>query len=185
MKNIIISIALISLTAELASGQTATNEFSRKDRWEVYGLAQTGVIFNVFESNASLGGGGVGAAYNVWEHFAFRGDLAISAAKFDFGLFSGPEEDRWVTLYMANFSLDYNVLRTPVTPVVSLGLGIGWFSEGIGTTFDQNLGAGVRWDVNERWFGRLMFNAGVWENTGHDRKGWAAMGLSLAVGYKF
>ena len=86
---------------------------------------------------------------------------------------------------MANFSLDYNVLRTPVTPVVSLGLGIGWFSEGIGTTFDQNLGAGVRWDVNERWFGRLMLNAGVWENSGRDRKGWAAMGLSLAVGYKF
>jgi len=189
MKKLITCIACTSLLAGLASAQPAqpsSEEFSRKGRWEVYGFGQAAEIFNVLESDADVLGGGLGVGYHPWEHFSLRCDLGVSSAKFKFEpLFSGSEKTEWTTLYMGNISLDYHILKTPLTPLITVGAGVGWFSEGVGTTFDQNIGVGVRWDASEHVFARAVVSGGVWENTNQEHKGWAALGISLAVGYRF
>jgi hypothetical protein len=185
-KQILTSLALTSLMATLASAQSSTNEFSRAATWEVYGFGQAIVIYNVLESDANVFGGGLGGGYNFSDHFTLRGDFAISSVKFTIDpIFSGTEEDVSTTLYMGNISLDYNILKSRVTPVVSVGGGIGVFSDEGGTVYAANLGLGVRWDVNDRVFTRLMVSPlSLWESTS-DHQGWWATGFSLSVGYKF
>ena len=190
MKRLIPCIALTSLMVALGSAQPLSDEFSRKGKWEVYGFGQAIKIFNILESDANVFGGGLGVGYNVSRYVTLRFDLSINSVELnDEGVLDWFHQTEDSTLYLGNISLDYNILKSRVTPVASLALGVGGMSASKGgtssTIFDQQLGIGVRWDASERVFTKLMFNLGLWETSNEDHEGWVAAGVSLVVGYKF
>jgi len=176
-------------TVSSTSTVSATNTFSRAGKWEAYGVVQAETIFNVFDSDANLFGGGFGVGYNFGEHFTLSGEFSFSSAQFHTeGLFEVPE-DRDTTLYIGRVYADYNILKYPVTPVLSGGLGVGGFSDGSGVALDQTIGVGVRWDANDRLVFKSMLRAGIIETTSRpdneDADAWACLAISVSVGYKF
>jgi hypothetical protein len=199
MKPVIRAAALAVLVVTTCEAQTnsvstsgavrSTNTFSRADKWEAYGVVQVETIFNVFDSDANLIGGGFGVGYNFGEHFTLSGEFSISSAQFQTdGLFEVPQE-RDTTLYIGRVYADYNILKYPVTPVLSGGFGVGGFSDGSGVALDQTIGLGVRWDANDRLVFKSMLRTGIIETTSRpdneDADGWACLAISVSVGYKF
>jgi hypothetical protein len=181
-KEIMTWIALSSLMAATASAGSFAEDFSRKGKFEAYGFAQAMKISNLFFSDADVYGGGIGLGYNISDHFTVNGDFSISAVKTHYALFSFSVTEH-TTLYLGNVSLDYNILRSRVTPVISAGAGLGLFAtEDSSGTFDPNIGAGVRWDASDHLFLKAMVRGWAWDVTDRTE---GAVSVSLAVGYKF
>ena len=189
-KRILICIALTSLMTAVANAQSSTNDFSRKGLWEVYGFGQAQTIFNVVESEAKVYGGGFGVGYNISQHFTLNADFAISSVDWEHGLFSSwREEESNATLFMGHISADWNILKYRVTPLVTVGLGLGAFSNGSGAALDQTVGVGVRWDASDHLFLKAIIRGGAMETTSNAEidsgNAWATLGFSFALGYKF
>ena len=185
----VLAIVFVTTCEAQTNTVSSTNTFSRAGKWEAYGVLQAGTIFNVFDSDANLFGGGVGAGYNFGEHFTLSGEFSFSSAQFHTdGLFEVPE-DRDTTLLMTRVYADYNILKYPVTPVLSGGLGVGGFTDGSGVAFDQTIGFGVRWDVNDRLVFKSMLRTGLIETTARfnndSADAWACLWISASLGYKF
>jgi opacity protein-like surface antigen len=183
---IMTSLALTALITTLASAESSLDEFSRAGQWEAYGFGQAIVVTDVFESDATMAGGGVGIGYNVLEHLNINGDFSINSMELDSDPLFGDSEEISRTLYLGSISLDYNILKTRVTPFVTAGAQFGFTSEDSGVAVNPNLGLGVRWDASERIFLKLAIRAIWWDAFDHTITGDAAgVGVSLAVGYKF
>lgn len=186
MKISMTCIVLAALTVATASAQSSTNEFSRKGKWEVYGFGQAEKVFNVFDSDVDVYGGGLGAGYNFSQYINVNADFSISSARIHHTPFLfGPTYSESTTLYMGHLSLDYNWFKSRVTPLLSLRVGIGGGGESLGTIADQMIGIGVRWDASDRLFVKAILNAGAWEKLSDEGNGWAAMGFSMGVGFMF
>jgi hypothetical protein len=183
-KKIMTCIALTSLVVGMANTASAADESGRSGRWELYGFGQYMKISDIFNSDANVGGGGIGLGYNLSEHFTLNADFSINAVETDYHPFLS--ERSWretTTLYVGNVSLDWNILGTPLTPVISGGAGVGWFANAqSGAYFDPNIGAGLRWDVSDHVLIKAMARATWWYSSEHRDLG---VGILLAIGYKF
>ena len=168
-----------------ASAASFSEDFSRAGRWEVYGMGQAIKIFEVLGSDSDVFGGGLGVGYNISEHFNVNADFSISSENINQPSFLGTEAEGSRTLYMGNLALDYNILKTPVTPVLSIGGGVGVPSEGSGTLYDGTIGAGVRWDATERLFVKALLRGGVWKTTEEGSESWGSIGATVVLGYRF
>ncbi len=167
----------------------STNAATRAGRWQAYGAFQAMAVLNVVESNAGIVGGGIGVGYDFTEHFTLSGDLSLSSAQFEGGLLDFNEDHEDTTLFMAHLYADYNILKYPVTPVLSGGLGVGAFSNGTGAALDQTIGFGVRWDIDEHMFFKALVRTGVFETTdshiSDKGEAWACIGFFAVFGAKF
>ncbi len=151
---------------------------------------------------------GFGMGYNLNSHFTVRGEFTFGEPDYtvQFNDLVGRGE---AFIQAGKFNLDYNIIRGPLTPFVSGGIGYLYIDSGIPsgptdywcwwdywwgyvcagdtpthteTWFTANATAGVRWDVNES----LFFKASVGANWVAADADWIAVieGMFVA-GWKF
>jgi len=128
---------------------------------------------------------GFGIGYNLNTHFTVRGEFTLGAPDYTatFNDLYGRGE-AW--LQVGKFNLDYNLIRGPLTPFVTAGLGYVYIDSGVpsGPTeywcwwdywwgyscsgytpthtevwFAANAAAGIRWDINEQFYLKASFGA--------------------------
>lgn len=158
----------LCLDPALASAQ---EEFSRARKHELFAVAQhflgDGATDNgsgVKISFHDMTGGGFGIGYNVTDHFNYNLELLFGGTetKFELGATS-LEED--TTVIGFNFNFEYNLLKSRMTPVISGGFGLLDFSLSgkIGdleireTDLSYGFGGGLRWDINDKFFMKLVY----------------------------
>ena len=107
---------------------------------------------------------GAGFGYNLTERININGDVYLSAV--DITARSGGLRAKGdATVYGVNINADWNILKNRITPLVCGGMGFLHFSgdiesEGFSETdFAYNLGAGIRWDINETLFLKGIYRA--------------------------
>lgn len=121
---------------------------------------------------------GFGMAYHLNSHFTVRGEFTFGTPDYEIefnNLFGRAE----AFTHAGKFNLDYNLIRGPITPFISGGIGYFFIDSGIpsgptdywcwwdywwgyvctGSTpthtetwFTGNAAAGIRWDINEEFF---------------------------------
>jgi hypothetical protein len=166
---------------------------------------ETGELTMAFD-DAFVWGFGIG--YNLNTHFTVRGEFTTGTPDYSisFNDLVGRGE---AFIQSGKFNLDYHIIRGPVTPFVSAGIGYFYIDSGIpsGSTeywcwwdywwgyvctdvtpthtdvwFTANAAAGVRWDINENLFLRASAGAN-WLNANAD---WlTAIEGMFAVGWKY
>jgi opacity protein-like surface antigen len=129
--------------------------------------------------------GGLGLAYHFNDYFAVRGDFAFGCATFraDGAGYTPPALARDSILTTGRLNLDYNIINRRLTPFVTAGIGYQYVSSEIEnhppiwscswdpwwgstcgyyqpyyseTDFTWNVGAGLRWNVTDRFFIKAM-----------------------------
>ena len=141
--------------------------------------------------------GGVGIGYNFSEYLNLNMDVWYGSIDMKlepvpvFG--SGPPAAQGnANLFAADLNLDYNVLKSRFTPVLSGGIGFINFdgdrldsgSEFSQRKFSYNLGAGLRWDIAHHVFMKAMFKHTVTElQYVSERISFDSIGLN--IGYLF
>jgi opacity protein-like surface antigen len=139
-------------------------------------------------NDTGLGGFGVGYHFNhylsVRMEFMFGGASSKMSAPDQFGGMLQAEQDGF--LHTGRFNLDYNIINRRLTPFVTAGIGyqylemelrhlppvpVCWWDPWWGwvcgyaepyaseTAFTWNAGAGVRWDVTDFFFMKLLGGA--------------------------
>ena len=121
---------------------------------------------------------GFGLGYNLNSHFTVRGEFSFGEP--DYAItFNNLEGRGEAFMHAGKFNLDYNIVRGPLTPFATAGIGYliidsgipsgptefwcwydywwGYVCEGSTPTYTEtwftgNAAAGVRWDVNELFF---------------------------------
>lgn len=177
------TLLLMVMGTGMRAQTTGEDEFHRKDPFlegafykvDVYGIYQylDGDNTSFGDGAAETGissthGGGFGLGINLTDHMnvntefiftTFDSDSAIDALDIQLGAFI------W------NANLDFNLLKSRLTPVISGGLGFFRFDndtdvfvDGQGneytteeTNFSWNVGAGLRWDVTNQFLIKAMY----------------------------
>jgi len=123
-------------------------------------------------------GGGLGFGYNLDEHWNVNGDLSYGALDMS-PTFSHHDSD--VAAFTINLNMDYNILRSRVTPFLTAGVGFAYFYEyetfdcydydswGVPyyytvviqdqSTFTLGAGAGLRWDISDHMYLKVFYRA--------------------------
>jgi len=145
-------------------------------------VTETGDLIMSFDDEFMWG---FGVGYNLNSHFTVRGEFTFGTPDYsiEFNAVSGRAE---AFTHAGKFNLDYNIIRGPVTPFVSAGIGYFFIDSGIpsgptdywcwwdywwgyvcagdtpthtSTWFSANAAAGIRWDVNESFFVKASVGA--------------------------
>jgi opacity protein-like surface antigen len=117
-------------------------------------------------------GGGMG--YNLNDHFNLNAELVGGRVEFLGHPVGIPElqAHSMTTLWLGDINLDYNILKSRLTPLVTGGAGFAkWRNHDKGTGevhWDYNLGAGVRWDMSNHLALRVIYRATWTEMTKAD-----------------
>jgi opacity protein-like surface antigen len=204
MKQYIVLSLLITAAIPVANASpipSPLDEFSRKSKTEIYG---TGEYLTSWETtkfdhgNVSLKidsgfGGGIGFGGNVTDYLNVNTSLTGAAMDFEardsfFGNSSGdPAVVKW------DVSLDYNILKTRFTPLLTAGAGVAYFSGNFNnsflgdfgeTDFVWGVGAGVRWDISEHWFAKATYRVS-WTSLQDSDNPTRFNSISLGIGYVF
>jgi len=155
------------------------------------------------------GMGGFGLGFNINDHWSLNGEFMFGSS--DYRAEWGDYELRgemWMTSGM--FNVEYNILSGPFTPFVKGGLGFYYFDTGIPsgppewvcwwdswwgfvcqgfaqthteTSFAMNAGAGLRWDINDRFFLKALGGA-TWVDMSSGADWPMFVEASLALGIK-
>lgn len=168
-------------------------------------VTETGDLTMSFEE-AFMWGFGVG--YHLNSHFTLRGEFTFAEPEYtiEFNNLSGRAE---AFVQAGKFNVDYNIIRGPVTPFISAGIGYvfidsgipsgpseywcwwdywwGYVCEGYTPTrtewwFTGNASAGLRWDINDTVFLRA---SGGMSWMAADAEWVSAVEAMFAVGWKF
>jgi hypothetical protein len=185
-RSTLLGIALLPLLVALPSRGGPMDEYSRKGKWEVYGMGLYDYI-SPADVSVDVYCAGVGVGYNFIDqlnaHFEFIAGGASASDNTSFSIFSGN-----LSVYGGDIGLDYNILKKPLTPFVGIGLGYWRFSSG--DAYQGYLlayaGLGLRWDINDRWFAKAEYRLSSMTTVslGEDVDT-AGNGIFLSAGYKF
>jgi opacity protein-like surface antigen len=165
----------------------ATEQFSRQNKFEVYGLGeylhQDNTTFSdpyfgtVTMKMDDTGLGGVGFAYHFNDFFSLRSDFMFGEATVRTLAPDGTEVIPTETAFLqtGRFNLDYNMINRRLTPVLTAGIGYQYFqidsqnsynSYYYETDFTWNVGVGFRWNVTDNFFIKVMGGAQWLEYSG-------------------
>ena len=61
------------------------------------------------------------------------------------------------TILSGHIGLDCNILKKPLTPFISVGGGLHYAPDATDCLYSANLGFGLRWDINDRWFAKASY----------------------------
>lgn len=165
--------SIITVLLALAAGAAgAAESYSRANRWEVYGYGSylSGADSTKAGSvKVELGqgfAGGIGFGYNFSDYLNLNTTIGGGTLDIE-GSAPGVTIETDSTIFTMDVNLDYNILKTPLTPFVSGGVGFMHFGGDFGgssSTFSETdltygVGGGLRWDINERWFLKAMYRA--------------------------
>ena len=187
-------IVVMALSAGVAS---AAESYSRANRWEAYGY---GSYLSGADSTKSgsvkieLGkgfAGGAGFGYNFSDYLNLNTTIGVGTIDIK-GSSPGTSIEIDSTIFTMDVGLDYNILKKPLTPFITGGVGFIHFGGDIGgsnatiseTDLTYGVGGGLRWDINERWFLKAMYRAN-WTSL-QDTDGTSMYhSFTLGVGVKF
>ena len=198
MKSILTLGSLLTVVAaSAADGPFATA--SRANRWEIYGFGD--YLSGANTTKAAGGGvelefdkgfgGGVAFGYNINNHLNFNTEMGGGTIDLEARGFGNTIQGD-ATTFKWNLNLDYNVLKTRLTPFLSGGVGLMHFSGDFGgsssefseTDLSWGAGGGLRWDISDRWFVKAQYRA-TWASLKDSDNTTLFHGASVGVGFKF
>jgi opacity protein-like surface antigen len=171
----IISLLVFTTTASLCSAQ----EWSRKGKSELFGTIQRmggetieysfpiaqPVKIDMDSTNLY----GIGYGYNFTDHWNINTDLLFGSADTEVKIVDTTVETPDMDYILWDLNLDYNIWKSRFTPLFSAG--VGFMDVSIVTSTDAgkvqennfsfNLGAGVRWDVKDNIFLKVVYRS-IW-----------------------
>ncbi|MBN2593019.1 MAG: porin family protein [Sedimentisphaerales bacterium] len=199
----IISLLFFTMTAGICSAQG----WSRKGKNELFGTIQmigSEEIKYSFTDKLpvkldidSAPIYGIGYGYNITDHWNVNTDLLFGSADTDVQTISGSGfitvETKDMDYVLWNVNLDYNIWKSCFTPLVTGGIGIMDF--GIDTTatgvmkvhesnFSYNLGAGVRWEIEDNLLIKVMYRS-TWTEFGDANQDLQYDSFCLNVAYMY
>jgi opacity protein-like surface antigen len=198
----VLCLFVLAVTAGICSAQ----EWSRKGKSEIFGTIQgfsgdtidysfpdrLPVRFDL--DSTTLYGFGYG--YNFTDHWNLNTDLLFGTADTDVQTISRSSyvtvETKDMDYVLWDVNLDYNFLKGRLTPLVTGGIGLVNFSivtssnagEVHESDFSCNLGAGVRWDVRDNIFMKLMYRT-TWTEADNADNNQRFDGVNFSLAYMF
>lgn len=194
----IISLLVFTITASLCDAQG----YSRKGKTELFGTIQTMSgdtaeysftdILPVTLDMDSTTVYGFGYGYNLTDHWNIYTNLLFGYADTDV-IVDVTVENKEMDYILWDINVDYNILKTRFTPLITGGIGLMDFSinttaTGVGqvneSNFSYNLGAGLRWDVDDNFLLKLIYRT-TWTELNHADDDLKYDGVSLSAAYAF
>jgi len=191
-QRLLIVVCLMVAAGVAATARSNAQVWSRKGTMDVFGSGQYlkagktefsrfGVTLDIDDT----GLGGLSMGYHFSDHFSLNFEILLGESDFTA---SGPGPNLMGDTFIGvgKLNLDYNILRTRFTPVITGGVGFftfsnpiedadpvlvcyydGWWGYSCGyeqptyyeTDFSGNLGAGFRWDVTDHLFLKAIAGA--------------------------
>jgi len=195
----ILSLLVFTMTAGICSAQG----WSRQGKTELFGTIQMiggekirysfpdMLPINLDIDSAAIYG--IGYGYNITDHWNFNMDLLIGSADTDVKIVDTTAETEDMDYILFDVNLDYNFWKSRFTPLITGGVGIMDFSidtraTGIGdvdeSSFSYNLGAGIRWDIEDNLLLKFMYRSTWTElDDAHADLQYDSFGLSIAYMY--
>lgn len=199
----IISLLVFTMTAGLCSAQ----EWSRKGKTEIFGTFQhmgrekveysypDALPPNVLPVTFDMEGTniyGFGLGYNLSDHWNINTDLLFGSAETDMKVPGATVETEDMDYVLWDINIDYNIFKGRFTPLVTGGVGLMNFS--IDTTtnagnvhesnISTNLGAGIRWDVEDNLLLKVIYRS-TWTEMHDADNDQRFDGISVSVAYMF
>lgn len=193
-----LTIILIGLVTFLITSTVCNAQWSRKGRSDflVFGQSMSGdtatgsvgssIIFTKLGDTTAVGLG-VGSNFSD----LFNGNAEMYFGSMDVtGKASGITVKGSTAIIGTNLNLDFNILKSRLTPVVTGGIGLISFTGDIeGFPFNEsdltyNLGAGFRWDITNNFFFKTIYRS-TRTNLKNTNNYITFDGIRLGVGYIF
>jgi len=191
----ILTIICLSLVVFITTSIVCNaQEWSRKDKGEIFVLGQqmgddstTGLGIELEVDDTIVGGLGIG--YNFHDHLNLNMDMFFGSTDLiakGYGETVKADTD----LFGMDFNLDYNILKSRFTPMITGGIGFINFSGDVGgydfkeTDFSYNLGVGFRWDITDHFLCKGIYRF-TWTELEDTDDSILLDGISLSIGYLF
>ena len=168
--------------------------WSRKGKGEIFALGQymsgdttTGCGIEMEVDDTTVGGFGIG--YNFLDHLNLNMDMFFGSTDL-IGKGYGATVKVDTDLIGMDVNLDYNILKSRFTPMITAGIGFINFDGDVGgydfneTDFSYNLGAGFRWDITDHFLVKGIYRA-TWTELEDTDDSIILDGISLSIGYLF
>ncbi len=206
IKNIFNTAIIVFVAALFCAFQAygADNTLGRSNKFGIFALIQqmktdsisgesSGLPITVeFDDMAVFG---FGTEFGFHDHFGMSWDLFFGATDMIAEVANIELEGDTVVLG-TDINLLIYLLKTPVTPVITAGIGYISFtgdwdagSSSVDTTFSEtnfsgNLGVGVRWDAKNGFFGQVLYR-NTWTQLEDMDDSSKFGGISIALGTTF
>lgn len=195
----ILSLLVLTMTASICSAQG----WSRQGKTELFGTIQMiggeeirysfpdAPPTNLDIDSAAIYG--IGYGYNLTDHWNFNMDLLFGSADTDVKIVETTAETEDMDYIRFDINLDYNFWKSRFTPVVTGGVGIMDFSidttaVGVGdvdeSNFSYNLGAGIRWDIEDNLLLKVMYRS-TWTELDDAKQDLQYDSFGLSVAYMY
>jgi opacity protein-like surface antigen len=196
-------LGIISLTAMaflLTSNDCRSQDWSRKGKTELFVLGQQmdgdstsadelGISFDIEVDDTFVWGLGVG--HNLNDYINLNGDIWFGSTDIESAPLGIPVKADSDLVGM-DFNLDYNILKSRFTPIVTGGIGFIYYdgnfdvggSDFSETDFSYNLGAGFRWDIGEHFLAKALYKL-TWTELEDTDDTLKLDGVNLSIAYVF
>lgn len=191
----ILTIICVSLVVFITTPIVCNaQDWSRKGKGEIFALGQqmtgdttTGLGIELEVDDTIVGGFGMG--FNFHDHLNLNMDMFFGSTDLiakGYGATVKADTD----LFGMDVNLDYNILKSRFTPMITAGIGFINFSGDVSgydfdeTDFSYNLGAGFRWDITDHFLIKGIYRV-TWTELEDTDDSITLDGISLSVGYLF
>ena len=133
---------------------------------------------------------GLGVGFNFNNYLNLNTNLFYGSPDIDGKLRGHKIVSDDVNMFGWDVNLDYNILKSRFTPMVTGGIGLFYFDGDVeGNDFDEvtfsyNLGAGFRWDVTNHILIKALYRA-TWTEIEDTDSHLRLDGINLIIGYIF
>jgi hypothetical protein len=165
-------VGALLVTVAVSTARTEERQWSRAYRGELYPIIQVlggdeitaydGLVRVETETTPFFG---AGMGVNLSDHLNINTELLLGRMDTvqSIPLVPGTNADLGLTTWLWNANLDYNILKSRLTPLVTGGVGFVKFHSGAErrdeTHFSYNLGVGGRWDITDRIALRVIYRS--------------------------
>jgi opacity protein-like surface antigen len=200
-----LAIIFLSLVAffMISIDGNAAGEFSRRNKIEIFAFGQQ---MNGDETSASDFDfeaefddtivGGIGIGFNFHDHLNLNMDMFFGSTDLilrGYGITAEADTD----LFGMDLNLDYNILKSRFTPMITGGIGFIYFSsdkvssggneasvDADEADFSYNIGAGFRWDITDHFLMKGIYRF-TWTKMDDTDDRLMFDGVTLSIGYVF
>lgn len=185
----ILSLLAFAMTSSICSAQDRAGKTELFGTFQTMGggdASMTGAKLDFDDTNVY----GFGLGYNIDNHWNINTDLLFGSTDIDV---SGPLPTATAgdtNLWLWNVNLDYNIFEGPLTPLVTVGIGLfgmdGDFNNGASfdeSNFSYNWGVGGRWDISDDMLLKVIYR--VTYHDLEDMDGPDFDGVMVSFGFKW